>query len=49
MLAIEGSNYILCRVDKDVSGEDIAGWWYTPSMGAVERNPDIRRVLIIND
>ena len=48
---INGFSFVFTHTDKDASGEDIAGWHFRPTMGAVQQHPGLagHRVLIIND
>ena len=48
---LDGSAFMFTHLDKDASGEDIAGWNFKPTMNTVGLNPGMNgaRVLIIND
>jgi hypothetical protein len=48
---IGGQAFVHTHTDKDASGEDVMGWNFKPTMGAVAEHPELAgtRVLIIND
>ena len=43
--------FALAWTDTDASGEDVYGWNFRPTMGTVQKDPQManRRILIIND
>lgn len=50
-LTIDGASFVYSHAERDASEEDIAGWNFKVTMGAVQRNPGMAgaKVLIIND
>jgi len=45
------TEFVYTHRDMDASGEDILGWHFVPTMGAVQKVPNFAnaRLLIIND
>jgi hypothetical protein len=50
-ITIDGNAWFFSHTDRDASGEDVMGWNFVPTMGAVSNNPALagHKVLIIND
>lgn len=50
-IIVDDVEFMFTGVDRDAGDEDIYGWWFTPTMGAITKNPNFagKKVLIIND
>ena len=50
-IMLDGAEFVFIGDDRDASGEDIYGWNFRATIGAVNVNPSFAnaRVLIVND